>query len=253
MTISIGQVGVTSGFNTIGVTTGAVTTSASGSGFVIAAVYTSTISDTLTDSVVDSFGNAYTALTRLSFISGGALYIADRWLIAPGASGYVGGGASHTATVTITTSSAESVFLALIEMPGAATSNAAFYGAAASHNYPFSSSPPYASTSLAVAPPAAGAVLLSCLACQAPSAGTGTESTGFTVELTNIQNPGGGSTGGSIGLKAVTASATYTPNWSWSTTTGVVEAFSTIDSFFGGSSQTAPIVSSLSSMNLGPG
>lgn len=250
--ISIGAVGVAtpvsnSNFNMV---TGAVTTAAAGSGFVIALVSSTGTTDTPTCTATDSFGNAYTKATELVYLSGGARYSFNRWYIAPGAAGYVGGGAGHIATIAqVDPVNDSDMWMALIEMPGAALSNAAFYGSVASHQYPFSHAPPYASASLAVAPPATGAILLSCLACQQPGTGvTGTESTGFTVETTSQLRT---INLGAIGVRAVTASSTYTPSWSASTTTGLVEAFSSIDSFFGASSALQE--SSLSSMSLGPG
>jgi hypothetical protein len=233
MTISIGQLGVATPTNLGGggsLTTAAVTTAAAGSGFVIMAITAINTGDTLTISAVDSFGNAYTKLTQLEDSSNS--YCINRWYIAPGAAGYVSGGSGHTATITLTTASISDTLLALIEMPGAASSNAAFYGAAASHTYAFSSSPPYALTSLLVTPPATGAVLVSGLLCGSPSSGTGTESTGFTVETSSVVS----AQAGGIGVRAITATATYTPSWSWSPTTGVVAGFSSVDSFFGGSS-----------------
>jgi hypothetical protein len=244
MTISIGQVGAatpTGNVNNTAVTTAAVTTAASGSGFVIETIAGIGSGNSLSWTLSDSFGNAYTRLSQL--VDSQGVMAIDRWYIAPGAAGYVGGGAGHTATATPTSSSNVTFQMALIEMPGAATGNAAFYQATASHTYVFSSSPPYALTSLVVSPPAAGAILLSGLLLQNPASGTGVESTGFTVEVSGVNSQ----TSGAIGLKAVTSSATYTPSWSWSPTTGAVTAFSSIDSFFGGSAPIAPIQYSLES------
>jgi hypothetical protein len=238
-TISIGQVGTASAsLSNASLTTAAVNTSASGSGFVVMVAASTVSGATITYTMSDSFGNTYTQLPQLIFASGGATYAFDRWYIAPGATGYVGGGAAHTVTITNTVPSAASTWVALIEMPGAALTNAAFYGAAASHTYPFSHTPPYASTSLAVSAPSGGAVLLSGVIAQQPASGAGSESTGFTTEITNVI----GVNGGAIGVRAVTTSATYTPSWTWTPTTSVVEAFSSIDSFFGASVPFAPIL-----------
>jgi hypothetical protein len=242
MTISIGQVGVatpTTLNSGTPLSTAAVTTAASGSGFVVMVAASAGTTNVVTYVLVDSFGNPYTQLAQLIYTSGGSRYTFDRWYIAPGAAGYVGGGAGHTATITPTdTTAAPDTWMALIEMPGAASSNAAFYGAAASHQYPFSHAPPYNLASLVVAPPASGAILLSGLLCQQPTtATTGTESTGFTVETTSQLRT---TNGGAIGVRAVTASATYTPSWSWSNTSGIAEAFSSVESFFGGSAIVAP-------------
>jgi hypothetical protein len=230
MTISVGQVGtnsarVNNGSNLI---SASKNTSASGSGFVVMACAESSASSTLTYTISDTFSNSYTQLTQLSFAAGGSTYFADRWYIAPGAAGYAGGGTGHMATVTPTSSAtAANIWLALIEMPGAATGNANFYGASTSQNYPFSNAGPYASTSLLVSPPATGAILVSALVTDGAS-GSGAESTGFATQITSILNT---NRGGAIGTRAVTTSATYTPSWLW--TPAADEAFTTLDSFLG--------------------
>lgn len=240
MTISIGQVGAATPTNVspgIPLTTAAVTTNAGGSGFVVMVASVTGTTGAPTYTVADSFSNNYARAAELLYTSGGAAYRFNRWYIAPGAAGYAGGGAGHTATLNVVDPIGGSfVWMTLMEMPGAASSNAAFYGAPASATYPFSTVPPYASASLVVAPPSGGAILLSGMLNEQPTSGTGTESTGFTVELTSIL----GVAGGAIGLKAVTASNTYTPSWSWSPTTGAVEAFSSVDSFFGAAGPPPP-------------
>lgn len=237
MTISIGQVGTYNARSVSGtpISTGGVNTSASGSGFVVAVTAIGDSGATVGYTLSDTFGNTYVQLAQDYYgVQGMSI---DRWYIAPGAPGYAGGGVGHQVTITPTTSNSNdiNIWMTLIEMPGAATGNANFHGSSTSNTYPFSSSGPYASTSLSVSPPAGGAILVSCLDCTSPATGTGSDSTGFTTQVTSVLN---GNAGGAIGTKAVVSSATYTPSWSWSTAT--VTAFSSIDSFFG-PSNVAPI------------
>lgn len=234
--ISIGVVGTaSSAASPTTLTTSSVNSAASGSGFVVTLVTVTGTTTTVTPTVTDAFGNTYTKASQLAFISGGSSYLVDRFYINPGASGYVGGGTAHTATITINRGGANAavgLWATLTEMLGAASGTGNFYGAAASHTYPFSSTGPYASASLIVTAPSGGVALLSTLSCGSPTTGTGSDSTGFTAQLTSALAVAG-SVGGAIGTRIVTSSATYSPSWTWSS--GSVEAFDTVDSFFGSS------------------
>lgn len=82
------------------VTTAAGTTSASGSGFVVFFAY----AGASVTSVTDSKGNVYTKRGALQ-------NLIECWAALPGDAGYVGGGASHTATVNFSASAAASLHL----------------------------------------------------------------------------------------------------------------------------------------------
>jgi hypothetical protein len=247
MTIAVGQVGSYS--NTLVSTqtslqTSAVNTTATGSGFTIKALALSS-SGTISFTAVDNFGNSYTHLGQQTFAAGIGTYSIDTWYCANGT-----GGAGHQATLTPTYSNGASYrgvcLVALIEETGAAL--ASIYDQTTSQSYPYSASPPYATTSLTVTPPATGTLLISsALLSFSSTSATPSESTGFTVQ--NYYDPAT-AIAFAIGTKVVTAPGTYTPSW---TGTSAVEAFIGIDSFNGATAAGPLPVSSLSSMGFGPG
>jgi hypothetical protein len=236
MTIAVGQIGIYSNILSATPFSTAATASptSTGSGFIVAVAITN---DAITvNSVTDTFSNTYTRLTPIIDTSSGVGNTAfERWYCANGT-----GGASHQATVTL--SGSNGVFAALIEAKGAAPTNGSFYGAANDTFYIFPTSSPY-STSLIVTPPATGALLISCFigasTTGAASSPTLSESSGFTIiGQTNSQ---AGGIVPAIGYRAVTGSATYTPNWTMATPAGVAGDV-TIDSFFGpNTANTAPL------------
>lgn len=222
MTLSVGQIGILAStspgtpFSTTA--TGSPTTT--GSGFIVAVVTTNSASDVT--AVSDTFSNIYVQATRI--VDTQNTFCFERWYVANGT-----GGASHQAIVTL--SSNQCVFAALIEVKGAATTNAAFYGAPNDTVYAFPTAPPY-STSLSVTPPTSGAFLLSCLGVgnSSQSSPTLSESSGFTIiGQTNAQ---AGGQVPAIGYRVVTATTTYTPSWTSVTPAGVAGTV-TINSFMG--------------------
>jgi hypothetical protein len=234
MTISVGQVGTYSNIapSIPFSTTATASPTTTGSGFIVAI---SIVGPYTVSSVTDTFSNTYVQLSRISDPSFNAGVAFERWYCANGI-----GGASHQATVTLSTST--TVFASLIEVKGAATTNAAFYGASNSTFFEFPSSSPY-STSLTVTPPASGALLISCFI-GADTSGTASsptlsESSGFTIiGQTNLN---GGGYVPSIAYRVVSGTATYTPSWSMTAPVAVAGDV-TIDSFFGvNSPNAAPI------------
>jgi hypothetical protein len=241
MTISIGQIGTFGQINGAATTTFSTAATASatttGSGFIVAAAFAGNLTVT---SVTDTFSNTYTHLTRI--YDAGTNFGLERWYCANGT-----GGASHQANIVM--SGAATVFAALIEAKNAATSG--FYVATNDTAYQYSSASPY-STSLAVSPPATGALLLSCFVTGVNGSAvspTLTESSGFTI--IGQENLDTGGYVPALAYYVISSSATYTPSWTAASPAGS-SALVSLDSFFGPSGNT-PSVSSLSFQNLGPG
>jgi hypothetical protein len=126
MSIAIGQHATATNVAT-SVTTGAITTSPSGSTFVIAVNSRQTIS-----SVTDSFGNTYTLKEQGAGFNYGTIYVCDGGT----------GGASHTATV-VQAGTGDNLSVYLIEVTGA--TNPSFDAGATSSDTTGSSSGPGAS------------------------------------------------------------------------------------------------------------
>jgi hypothetical protein len=223
----IGQIGQASGVSS-SYPTGAVNTSATGSGFIIACAAIQGSGSSTTWTVTDNFSNSYTQLAQDKYVSGGATYSFDRFYCANG-----GGGTGHIATATA--SNTPTAFVVLIELKNAALSS--LYGASNATTYPFSAASPYSST-LVLSPPATGIFLLGGLGVSGSATPTITESTGFTV-IGQENSASGGGTAVAWAYRVITSSGTLGPNFS---STSGVEAYVSVDSFLGpAGGLTAPL------------
>jgi len=240
MTIAVGQIGSLSGtYNGTGtIQTTAVATSATGSGFTIKVLTLST-TGTITYAATDTFNNSYTHKTQQVFAAGGGTYSIDTFYCESGT-----GGTGHQATLTPTTSDGTSYrgtyLAALIEGTGAPFVSG--FGQSTSLSYPYVANPPYASTTLTVAPPSAGIMAISsAIMSFASTSATPTESTGFTVQKYYDAST---AIAFAIATKIISSSGAVTPSWSG---TSAQEAFTSLDSW---NDTLAPVTTAPASMQF---